>query len=200
MATRTITGTLKHIDGSAWASANVVFVLMEEFQTATETYPCETHTESTDATGYFSIALAVPTTGSALYGIRLPDNRTYSFYLESGAPTTLESLLLLTHSGVTQNAVQDLIDANNILTITEVDDTYTVVDTDEWIRCDGTFTVTLPPATGSGQGFLIMNVGAGIITVDADGSETINGELTQTVIALDSLFVLDAAAGIWDAR
>jgi hypothetical protein len=86
------------------------------------------------------------------------------------------------------------------LIITNVDDTYVVLDTDEWIRCDGTFTVTLPPATGSGQGFLIMNIGVGTITVDGDGTDTINGELTQTVLALDSLFVLDAAAGIWDAR
>jgi hypothetical protein len=200
MATRTITGTLKHVDGSAWASASVIFRLMEEFQTATETYPRETHTETTDATGYFSITLAVPTTGSALYEIQLPDNKTYLFYLESGAPTTLESLLLLTHSGVTQNAVQDLIDANNILTITEVDDTYTVVDTDEWIRCDGTFTVTLPPATGSGQGFLIMNVGTGTITVDGDGTDTINGGLIQEILSLNSLFVVDVASNEWDGR
>jgi len=45
-----------------------------------------------------------------------------------------------------------------------------------------------------------VNIGTGTITVDGNGSDTINGELTQVVYALLSLFVLDAAAGKWDAR
>ena len=39
-----------------------------------------------------------------------------------------------------------------------------------------TFTVTLPTAAGiSGKQFVVKNSGTGIITVDADGSETIDG-------------------------
>jgi hypothetical protein len=101
----------------------------------------------------------------------------------------------------TEDQYSDLIDSslNNILSITNVDDTYVVLDTDEWIRCDGTFTVTLPPATGSGRAIVIMNVGAGVITVDGDGAETINGAITQTVLSLIGLTVVDVGAGIWDA-
>jgi hypothetical protein len=200
MPTRTVTGTILHNDGSAWAGGVIRFILKHPFQTSTETYPIDTHEEILDTSGQFSITLGVPDTGTAEYYIIIPDGKKYKVNLEDGAATTLESLLTIAGSVIAQDAVQTLIDANNVLTITDVTSTYVVLDSNEWIRCDGTFTVTLPPATGSGQGFLIMNVGAGIITVDADGSETINGELTQTVIALDSLFVLDAAAGIWDAR
>lgn len=58
--------------------------------------------------------------------------------------------------------------------------TYAASDTDKTINCTaGTFTVTLPTAVGiTGREYFIKNTGAGVITVDADGSETIDGALT----------------------
>ena len=200
MGTRTVTGTVYHLDNSPWDDGEVKFTLLEPFETATETYPRETHTETLDVNGEFSITLAVPDTGTAYYKVELPDGNSYKFYLEAGAATTLESLLTIAGSEVDQDAVQTLIDANNVLTITNVTTTHIVQSTEEWIRCNGTFTVTLPVASGSGRGIMIMNIGSGIITVDGNGSDTINGELTQTLDTFISIFVVDAAANKWDAR
>jgi hypothetical protein len=200
MSTRTITGTIRHNDDTPWAGGIVKFRLMEAFETATEVYPKETHAETLDAAGQFSITLAVPDTGTAHYFIITPDGAQYECYIEDGPPTDLMTLLLIAGSEVSQDAVQTLIDANNVMAITNVNTTYTVLDTDEWIRCDGTFTVTLPPATGSGECYVVMNVGTGIITVAGDGADTINGEATATINSLDSLLVVDVAANIWDAR
>jgi hypothetical protein len=55
--------------------------------------------------------------------------------------------------------------------------TYTITDYDYTIDCTAnTFTVTLPTAVGiTGRIYIIKNSGAGVITVDADGTETIDG-------------------------
>ena len=58
-------------------------------------------------------------------------------------------------------------------------------------------TVTLPAATGSGQVVAISSVGAGAVTVDGDGSETINGALTQTIYQYEAITVCDYASGAW---
>jgi hypothetical protein len=51
------------------------------------------------------------------------------------------------------------------------------VTTDCVVNCtSGTFTVTLPTAVGiEGQYFTVKNSGTGVITIDGDGSETIDG-------------------------
>lgn len=47
-------------------------------------------------------------------------------------------------------------------------------------RMSGTFTVTLPSANNEGERILLVNVGSGIITLDA-GTDTINGQLGSTL-------------------
>lgn len=62
-----------------------------------------------------------------------------------------------------------------------------VVTTDDngyLIDCtSGTFTVTLPAAATTGAGFNIrvINSGTGVVTVDGDGSETIDGRTTESL-------------------
>lgn len=59
-----------------------------------------------------------------------------------------------------------------------------LTDNGKLIDCtSGTFTVTLPAAATAGNGFnvRILNSGAGTITVDGDGSETINGAANKTL-------------------
>lgn len=58
---------------------------------------------------------------------------------------------------------------------------YTIDNTDCMVDCTaGTFTVTLPTAVGlEGKYFIVKNSGIGIITIDAYGSETIDGVLNK---------------------
>lgn len=69
---------------------------------------------------------------------------------------------------------------------------YTVLTTDRIIECTtGTFTVDLYTASGNaGRQVTIKNSGAGVITVDAVFSETIDGNLTATLNQYDSLTVV----------
>lgn len=55
--------------------------------------------------------------------------------------------------------------------------TYTIDNEDCVVNCtSGTFTVTLPTAVGlTGQYFVVKNSGTGVITIDGDGAETIDG-------------------------
>lgn len=66
------------------------------------------------------------------------------------------------------------------LAFTNQTSNYTIDNTDCVINCTAnTFTVTLPTAVGvEGQYYIIKNSGTGVITIDGDGSETIDGSLT----------------------
>ncbi len=70
--------------------------------------------------------------------------------------------------------------------------TYTVKPLDDVVDClSGTFTVTLPPVVGiEGKYYDIKNNGVGVITLEGDGSETIDGQPNQTLGTKDSLQVL----------
>jgi hypothetical protein len=52
---------------------------------------------------------------------------------------------------------------------------YSIISSDDYIRCNGTFTVTFGTTMVTGQYVRIMNVGAGTITLAAAGAGTING-------------------------
>lgn len=59
---------------------------------------------------------------------------------------------------------------------------YTATDTDHTIVCDGTFTVSLPAASGkAGRIYIIKNIGTGTVTVDGNASEPIDGATTYTL-------------------
>lgn len=67
--------------------------------------------------------------------------------------------------------------ATTTLPFTSKTGTYIIDNTDCVVDCTtNTFTVTLPTASGlQGQFFVVKNSGAGVITVAAFGSETIEG-------------------------
>lgn len=81
------------------------------------------------------------------------------------------------------------------VTITAI--SYTALETDELIVCDKStaMTITLPAATGSGQMYEIANINTGAVTLDAAGSETINGKATQTIDQWACIQCIDYASG-----
>ena len=58
-------------------------------------------------------------------------------------------------------------------------------------------TQTLPAATGINAVITVENTGTGLVTVDGNASETINGSLNQVIGQYASLKVRDYAAGKW---
>jgi len=94
MTTRTITGTIRKPDGTAWASATVTFNLKTSFATATDAaVPYKVVTATTDANGDFSAALEVPATNAWRYQCILPDAAVFFFNLGAGSATTLHALI-----------------------------------------------------------------------------------------------------------
>ena len=68
----------------------------------------------------------------------------------------------------------------NIVTKTSA---YTLTADDVVILADGTFTLTIPAAAGiEGKVYYIKNIGSGIITIDGNANETIEGELTIELV------------------
>jgi hypothetical protein len=76
---------------------------------------------------------------------------------------------------------------------------YTAESTDRIIRFTASARLILPSATGSGIQYIIICDGVGVsIIVDANGSETINRQLTQTLSDGDCMVIYDTASGIWN--
>jgi len=86
-----------------------------------------------------------------------------------------------------------------ILDVKTKTDTYIATTDDDVIVCnkETAMTVTLPVASGGGRRFIIKNIGAGIVTVDGDSSDTIDGETTQALSQWSSMQVVDYAANKW---
>jgi hypothetical protein len=82
--------------------------------------------------------------------------------------------------------------------VTAVTDTYTILTSDTTIYCSkaSAFTVTLPTAV-VGQRFNILNVGAGAVTLEGNGSDTISDEINQTINQWENITVQCYAAGKW---
>jgi len=74
--------------------------------------------------------------------------------------------------------------------------TYTITTYDYLINCtSNTFTVTLPTAVSAeGRSYVVKNSGSGVITLDANGSQTIDGELNVTLNQYDSITVVSDGA------
>jgi hypothetical protein len=82
--------------------------------------------------------------------------------------------------------------------ITTATDTYTVLSTDETVICNKAtaFTVTLPTAV-VGQRFNFKNIGAGTVTLEGDGTDTIDGDLNQAIYQWEGVQVRCYASNKW---
>jgi hypothetical protein len=80
----------------------------------------------------------------------------------------------ITHTGI----------KDNYRLITSAD---SLVATDDFVAVTGTTTITLPTAVGiTGTVYTIKNTGTAIVTIDADGTETIDGALTYVIRTTNS--------------
>jgi hypothetical protein len=84
------------------------------------------------------------------------------------------------------------------LGITLASDTYQILSSDSTVVCSRAtpFTVTLPTAV-EGQFFFIKNIGAGTVTLEGSGSDTIDGDPNQTLYQWDGVLVQCSAANVW---
>lgn len=96
-----------------------------------------------------------------------------------------------THRNVIAQAVNWILSALNkeIYNYVSVTTTYTVLESDCVVECDGTFTVTLPADPGTGKHYVINNQGAGTITVNVASSGTINGSASDSLTTKESIIV-----------
>lgn len=80
----------------------------------------------------------------------------------------------------------------DVYTYTAIASTYTIATSDQVVDCtSGTFTVTLPTAVGvTGKWYHVKNSGAGVITLEGGGSETIDDQANVSVGTKDNIFVL----------
>jgi len=76
---------------------------------------------------------------------------------------------------------------------------YTIAVTDDAVIYNKAtaVTATLPAATGSGVQLKIKNVGAGACTITRAGTDTIDGETTQTLQQWEGVTIIDYASGLW---
>jgi hypothetical protein len=110
MATRTVTGLVYNVDGSAIAGGHVVFMLLETFVTSTAVYPNAKSIEVLDTAGCLSTTLAVPDVGTAHYTVELPNGQVWEFYLASGPATDLMTIINTLGTPVDQDKAQTLMD------------------------------------------------------------------------------------------
>lgn len=73
---------------------------------------------------------------------------------------------------------------------------YTLTEIDYQVECTAnTFTITLPTAVGiTGREYSIKNSGVGTITVDGDGTETIDDDLTTEIPQYENLKIMSNGA------
>ena len=97
------------------------------------------------------------------------------------------------------NGIDEIaVDTGALPSVSEKTDTYTA-EFNDFLLCDGTFTVTLPNITSSdiGKKVTVCNVGTGIITGDGDGSDTIYDETDLECIPNGTFVLIATTTSTW---
>ena len=137
--------------------------------------------------------------GNVILGVKLDNGNIVLFASSNGVEGT--ELKKFTYSSVTiptSTSATDLIEQLHTYIyngdsvvggapIRDISATDTFLTTDYTLNATGTYTVNLPTAVGiKSKIYVIKNSGVGTITVDADGTETIEGSLTLTVLTTEA--------------
>lgn len=198
---RPITGTIYYPSGAAWASGTVRARLMEPFETSTRVYPKTEITITLDSNGQIPALtqLDTPDTGTAHYLITTPDQANYHVYIATGPSVDLVTLLTIAGTAVAQDDLQTLLDAAAAMTPTSVTAEYTILPSDKYIECSGTFSVHPFLASGTYAPFAVGNIGTGTITISSTVGDTLNGAASFTLYPGCLCLLIDRAAGLWRA-
>ena len=149
-----------------------------------------------------TITLAVPDTGGGggesadgrvASGAFAADGTTLTLTLSTGGTVSISVPSVLRQAGLSQSQVQALIDAalaEDVVLISSNTAIPATADSDTYVHTGSSnITVTLPRASGQGavrNGYeqVIANRGAGDLTIDGHGADTINGEATLVITEL----------------
>ena len=137
----------------------------------------------TDVTG--TVSNANPTIlDSAGYANVWLGSGGYKFILKTSADVTLWTIDNI--GGDSQNAFGSSV----VSTATNL--SITTTHQNALVRCTASLTLSLLTASGAGQGFyfLAKNASSGNVTIDPNGTETIDGSLTYTLYPGDSVIVI----------
>jgi hypothetical protein len=103
-------------------------------------------------------------------------------WIFSSFPTTPGGAPIADYHVANKKYCDDLLAAVTPLSIQSKSATYTALVTDDVILCTGTWTLSLYTAVGNaGKLLFVKNNGTGIITVDPNAGETIDGESTVEI-------------------
>jgi len=153
-----------------------------------------------DTNGQMSETISTPTTGTVYTQFSKPNGESFKTHLATGAPVDLVTLETLAGSAVDQDAVQTIIDANNILTPTNVTSwPYQMLSTDKYIRATGTGALTLVAQSMLIEPVIVNNIGTGLVTVTRAGSDLIGSTTTFPIYAGGCFVFIPGATGVWDA-
>ncbi len=109
MTTRIVTGNILKPDGTPFVGKYAaIFTLLTEIYSGGTVYPEDNIHVTTDATGAFSVDLAVPDTGTAPYRVAFADGFSTDFNLAAGASTDLGTLITIPVSPNLPNALDAL--------------------------------------------------------------------------------------------
>ncbi len=204
--TRAVTGTIKHLNGDPWVDGKLLFFLLALYETAESVYPIDSTAITLDINGRLNedgndfILLSVPDVGAATYKARMPDNSYFTFYLEAGPPVDIVTLEVISTMPISQSALQTLLDAESVFTITNVNQAYQVLVTDEYICTTGAIPLTMVPALLTQPPIIVDNFfGAGNVTVTRAGADTINGQNSIVLYPGDRRSFVPVAVGAWRA-
>ena len=111
----------------------------------------------------------------------------------SGTSRVVDRKLIrkVTYASGAQELIPDidsLIEVTTQVKITTVD--YTLLSSDNVVIFNGSNLTATIPAGVSGKEYTIKNINSTSLTIDADASETIDGELTVEINVNDSLQIL----------
>lgn len=108
------------------------------------------------------------------------------------SPTNNQVLSYTAATGIWENKTVSA----SIFAYTAQTTTYTAGADDYVIHCtSGTFTVNLPTAVGiTGKVYIIKNSGTGLITIDPNGAQTIDGVATYTMGQAESVQVISTGS------